>query len=237
MDEPANNSKISESIITVDGPSGAGKGTLCQLLAKKLGWHLLDSGALYRVLGIAAHRHGICLSDIDELARIARDMDLYFKINEVSGEVEPFFEGSNLADFIRTDEAGQAASKVAALLPVREALLEKQRAFYQKPGLIADGRDMGTTVFPDSAVKVFLTASAECRAERRVEQLKSKGVSANMRAIFDSIKARDERDRTRKNSPLVPAKEALIVDSSNMTIDEVLSQVIEFAEKKLLAVK
>ena len=222
-----------QKIITIDGPSGSGKGTLTQLVAQKLGWRMLDSGALYRVLGVASQRHGIEFSEEVQVTQLARNMDIQFLINESTGEVEPIFEGENLSVAIRTDEAGQAASQVAAIPTVREALLARQRDFYELPGLVADGRDMGTVVFPEAPVKIFLTASAECRAERRYNQLKNKGVSANMRALLDSIKARDERDRTRPVAPLVPAEGAFVVDSSSLTIDEVLTQVLEFAAKSL----
>ncbi|MCW8878081.1 MAG: (d)CMP kinase [Kangiellaceae bacterium] len=218
-------------IITIDGPSGSGKGTISQMVADKLGWHMLDSGALYRVLGLAAQRHSIDVSDEEQVAQLARNLDVQFVINRKNGEIEPVLEGENLASVIRTDEAGQAASKVAVIPSVREALLARQRDFYQEPGLVADGRDMGTIVFPDAPVKIFLTASAECRAERRYKQLKNKGVSANMRALLDSIKARDERDQTRSVAPLVPAEGAFVVDSSQLTISEVLTQVLDFAAK------
>lgn len=224
---------MSKNLITIDGPSGSGKGTITQLVAEKLGWHILDSGALYRVLGIAAQRHLIPFEEHEQITQLARNMDIQFLLNESSGEIEPIFESENVALEIRTDEAGQAASKVAAIPSVREALLARQRDFYREPGLVADGRDMGTIVFPDAPAKIFLTASAECRAERRYNQLKSKGVSANMRALLDSIKARDERDRTRSVAPLVPAEGAFVVDSSNLTIEEVLSQVLDFAAEKL----
>lgn len=224
---------MTQKIITVDGPSGSGKGTISQMLADKLGWHMLDSGALYRVLGIASQHHGIDFNDHQSVTTLARNLDIQFLTNDKNGEVEPIFEGENLAKQIRTDEAGQAASQVASIPSVREALLARQRDFYQEPGLVADGRDMGTVVFADAPVKIFLTASAECRAERRYKQLKNKGVSANMRALLDSIKARDERDRTRPVAPLVPAEGAFVVDSSNLTIDEVLAQVLDFASKSL----
>ena len=222
-----------EQIITIDGPSGSGKGTVSQLVATKLGWHILDSGALYRVLGVAARKNNIDLALHDKVTQLARELDIKFAINSCSGEVEPIYANENLASQIRTDEAGQAASQVAAIPEVREALLARQRDFYQGPGLVADGRDMGTVVFPQAAVKIFLTASAECRAERRFKQLKNKGVSANMRALLDSIKSRDERDRSRPVAPLVPAEGAFVVDSSNLTIDEVVSQIIDFAKEKL----
>ncbi len=221
------------NIITVDGPSGSGKGTISQLLAKKLNWHLLDSGALYRVLGIAAKRHSINIENTQQIQQLARNLDVSFITNEQSGEMEPILEGENLAAIIRTDEAGQGASQVAVIPEVREGLFKRQKDFYQPPGLVADGRDMGTVVFPEAPVKIFLTASAECRAERRFNQLKNKGVSANMRALLDSIKARDERDRTRSVAPLVAAEGAFVVDSSKLSIQEVFMQVIEFASKSL----
>ncbi|WP_196138256.1 (d)CMP kinase [Aliikangiella sp. G2MR2-5] len=218
-------------IITVDGPSGAGKGTVSQLLADKLGWHMLDSGALYRVLGVAVEKHGIDINNESEVTDLARNLDIDFISNKDTGEIEPLLQGENLGAMIRTDQAGQAASKVAAIPTVRDALLARQRDFYRLPGLVADGRDMGTIVFPDAPVKIFLTASAECRAERRYKQLKNKGVDANMRALLDSIKARDERDQTRSVAPLVPAEGAFVVDSSNLSISEVLTQVLDFASK------
>jgi len=226
-----------QNVITIDGPSGSGKGTVSQLLADKLGWRILDSGALYRVLGLATQRHQLSFSDDEKITELARNLDIEFKINGESGEVEPLFEGENISLLIRTDEAGQAASKVAAIPTVREALLARQQDFYQLPGLVADGRDMGTIVFPQAPAKVFLTASAKCRAERRFNQLKNKGVDANMRALLDSIKDRDERDSNRSVAPLVPASDALIVDSSEMTIDEVLAQIIDFAAKNILDLK
>lgn len=229
-----------KNIITIDGPSGAGKGTLTQLIADKLGWHILDSGALYRILGVATEQAGIDLSvenlnqtDKNAITDLARHLAVEFQLNSNSGEVEPLLDGVNLGKQIRTDEAGQSASKVAAIPSVRDALLARQRDFDKPPGLVADGRDMGTVVFCDAPVKIFLTASAECRAKRRYDQLINKGVGANMRALLQSIKARDKRDRTRPVAPLVPAADAFLVDSSQLNIEQVFSQVIEFANKKL----
>ncbi len=229
-----------KNIITIDGPSGAGKGTLTKLVADKFGWHILDSGALYRILGVASEQAGINLSieilseaDKTTITELARHLAVEFQLNLESGEVEPLLNGVNLAKQIRTDEAGQSASKVAAIPSVRDALLARQRDFDKPPGLVADGRDMGTVVFCDAPVKIFLTASAECRAKRRYQQLINKGVGANMRALLESIQARDERDRTRPVAPLVPAVDAFLVDSSQLTIEQVFAQVIEFAAKNL----
>ena len=222
-----------KNIITIDGPSGSGKGTVASLVANKLGWHLLDSGALYRVLGVAARRSSILLDSEQDLCRLASELDIAFVRNPNTGETDPLLEGENIAPFIRTDEAGQDASKVATLSSVREALLCRQRAFLREPGLVADGRDMGTIVFPQAPIKIFLTATAECRAERRYKQLKNKGVSANMRALLESIQARDERDRKRSVAPLVPAEDAVVIDSSQLSIQAVMNQVLVIADKKL----
>lgn len=228
-----------KNIITIDGPSGAGKGTLTHLVAEKLGWHILDSGALYRILGVAVEEQGVDLGSVElseesqaKITKIALNLDVKFEFSSISGEVEPFLDQVNLAKRIRTDEAGQSASKVAAIPSVRLALLQRQHDFYQSPGLVADGRDMGTVVFTDAPVKIFLTASAECRAERRYQQLINKGVGANMRALLESIQARDDRDQNRSVSPLVPASDAFIVDSSTLSIVDVFSQVVDFIKNK-----
>lgn len=207
-------------VITVDGPSGAGKGTLCEALAMRLGWHFLDSGALYRVLAFDGQQAGVALDDAETLATRARSLALRFA---PGGGVWLGAQDVSLA--IRSDAAGQAASQVATLQPVREALLALQRNFAQAPGLVADGRDMGTVVFPDAPLKIFLSASAPARAERRYKQLKEKGLDANLRALLDSIQARDERDQVRSASPLRPADDALVIDSTALAIDDVFGAV------------
>lgn len=220
-----------KNIITIDGPSGSGKGTVCHLLAKKLGWHLLDSGALYRITAYAAIEKNISLDDVDALAMLALNLDVSFVSNGVG--VDTILSGANVGDKLRTEIVGKAASQVAALQGVRDALLARQKAFLQAPGLIADGRDMGTVVFPNAAVKVFLDASAEERAQRRFNQLQSKGFDVNIARILDEIKDRDYRDRNRSVAPLKPASDALVIDSTSLTIDEVVSQVLDLTKLKL----
>lgn len=207
-------------IITIDGPSGSGKGTIGQLLAERLGWHFLDSGALYRVLGMAAQRRGIASDQIPELEALAQNLDLSFKQGKV------WFEGGDVSDEIRTEECGNAASKVAAVPEVRRALLDWQRAYAREPGLIADGRDMGSVVFPDAQVKIFLTASSEERALRRYNQLKGKGIDVSLANLTSEIEERDRRDRTRSVSPLQAPAAALELDSTAYSISEVLEKVI-----------
>ena len=218
-------------VMTIDGPSGAGKGTLCQLLAEKLGWHLLDSGAIYRVLSLAALHHDVEIYSEAALVPLAANLDVQF---QVEGElVKVILEGEDVSRTIRTEEVGNAASKIAAFPRVREALLRRQRAFRQAPGLIADGRDMGTVVFPEADVKIFLDASAEERAQRRYKQLQDKGFDVNFERLLTEIRERDDRDRNRAVAPLKPAEDALVVDSTSMTIDEVLATVLAYAEQQL----
>ncbi len=211
-------------MITVDGPSGAGKGTLCHALAEKLGFDFLDSGALYRITALSAVKKGIALDDEAKLAEVARYLDIQFLPE--NGEIRVILDGENVGDQIRSAEAGQNASKVAAFPRVREALLERQRAFSTEKGLIADGRDMGTVVFPDAQIKLFLDASAEERTKRRVKQLQEKGFNANFDEILAEIKERDFRDRNRAVAPLVPAKDALLLDSTHLSIEEVINQAL-----------
>lgn len=216
-------------VITVDGPSGVGKGTISHLLAKHFGWHFLDSGALYRLTALAAQRHGIDFSDEAAVAAVAADLDVTFRPTD-EGEVKVILENQDVSNDIRTEIAGNNASKVAVLPAVREALLQRQRDFAMLPGLIADGRDMGTTVFPQANVKLFLTASAEVRAERRYKQLKEKGLGANLRGLIDEIRQRDERDRTRSASPLRPADDAVTIDTSNKSIEEVFAEALSHCD-------
>ncbi len=219
-------------VIAVDGPSGSGKGTICSLLARELGWSLLDSGALYRLVALAARHHGVALSDVDALVVLAAHLDVQFITLDGHNEVAAVLEGEDVTNSIRTEECGADASVVAALGPVRDALLERQRAFACEPGLIADGRDMGTVVFPDAPLKIYLTASAEERANRRYNQLINKGLGASLQAILEDIQARDARDMSRDVAPLKPAKDAISLDTTTLSIEEVLAMVLDHARHK-----
>ena len=219
------------NLVTIDGPSGSGKGTVCHILAAKLQWHLLDSGALYRILAFAALQKKLSLDDEKSLADLALNLDVSFVSNGAG--VDTLLAGENVGDKLRTEIVAQAASQVAALQVVRDALLARQKAFNQAPGLIADGRDMGTVVFPDAPVKIFLDASAEERAARRFNQLQSKGFNVSIAQILSEIKERDFRDRNRPVAPLKPAEDALVIDSTSLTIDEVVNQVLELMKLKL----
>lgn len=222
---------VNTPVITVDGPSGAGKGTLCMLLAKQLGFHLLDSGAIYRVLALAAIHHGVDTESEEALVPLANHLDVQFI---AEGElVKVILEGEDVSSELRKEETGNAASKVAALPRVREALLRRQRSFASAPGLVADGRDMGTVVFPQAEVKIFLDASAEERANRRLKQLQDKGLSVKFDHLLREIQERDDRDRNRAVAPLRPADDALVLDSTSLSIDEVVAQALEYIESKL----
>jgi len=219
-------------VITIDGPSGAGKGTAARLVAEQLGWHLLDSGAIYRVLAVATLHHQLSIEEEEPLIPIAAHLDVQFEITS-EGEGKVILEGEDVSKSIRTEEVGAIASKIAAFPRVREALLRRQRAFKVAPGLVADGRDMGTVVFVDAPVKVFLTASAEERAQRRFNQLKENGFDVKIGRLLDDIRQRDERDQTRTVAPLIPAEGALLVDSTDLSIDEVVAEILTFANGKL----
>jgi cytidylate kinase len=214
--------KISIPVVTIDGPGGSGKGTVSQLLAAQLGWHYLDSGALYRVLGLTAQRRGVGLGDEPALCRLAETIQIHFVPQSDGGPTLVTVDGEDVSRDLRTEASGELASRVAVLPAVRAALLQKQRDFRRNPGLVTDGRDMGTTVFPDAILKVFLTASAEVRAERRYKQLKEKGFNANLAAILGEIRHRDARDSGRSVSPLKPADDAWMLDSSALSISEVV---------------
>lgn len=221
-------------VITIDGPGGSGKGTLAGMLAARLGWHLLDSGALYRLLAFAAQNHGADLTNEEILTSLAAHLDVQFIPAVGDGEQRIILEGEDVSRSIRTETVGAGASRVAALPTVRQALLARQKAFCETPGLVADGRDMGTVVFPDAPLKIFLTASPEIRAERRYRQLLEKGETATLAGLLDEINARDERDMNRSIAPLRPAEDAILIDSSHMGIENVLETVQEEARKRNL---
>lgn len=212
-------------VITIDGPSGSGKGTLSQMLARHLGYHLLDSGALYRLVALAAIKEGVNLLDEGRVSLVATRLNVVFNLdNDSSAQI--LLDGAEVTQLIRQESVGMGASQVAAYPEVRAALLERQRKFALPPGLVADGRDMGTTVFPDAQIKLFLTASAEARAERRYKQLSAKGATVDMSELVRDIKERDERDSNRTVSPLRPAEDAIIIDSTAMTIEEVFARML-----------
>ena len=217
---------VSAPVITIAGPSGSGKGTVAGILAKRLGWNLLDSGALYRLLAFAAGNHGVALDNEALLEKLAAHLDVQF-IGATDGKpARIILEGDDVTHAIRSETVAAGASKVAALPAVRDALLQRQRAFLEFPGLVADGRDMGTVVFPDAPLKVFLTASAEERARRRYLQLKAKGDDVSLSGLLDEIRARDERDTQRAIAPLKPAADAIQLDSTELSIEQVLERIM-----------
>ena len=220
-------------VVAVDGPSGSGKGTVSQLLARRLGWHLLDSGALYRLVAVAASRGGVPGDEVAGHVRVAEQMQVRFEVAPDGGERILLGEVDVTAD-VRAEQTGQGASRVAAWPAVRDALMQRQRDFARDPGLIADGRDMGTVVFPDAPLKIFLTASADERARRRYNQLKDKGSAGSLAALSREIAERDLRDSTRSVAPLRPASDAFVVDSTGMPVEAVVERVIELGRARAL---
>lgn len=213
-------------VLTIDGPSGAGKGTVSRAVAERLGWHFLDSGALYRATGLAARRRGIPPDAVDDLAALARDLDIRF-IERPNDDPEVRVDGVDVSDELRSEEVGALASAIAAVPAVRAALVDRQRAFRIAPGLVADGRDMGTVIFPDAPFKVFLTASAAARAERRHKQLKQKGLDVTLVDLLQEIESRDARDAARTVAPLRPAADAVVIDSTGLPVEAVVDLVLD----------
>jgi cytidylate kinase len=220
-------------VIAVDGPSGSGKGSLCQSLARELGWHLLDSGALYRIVGLAAVKRGTAFDDEKALAVLAAGLNVEFRASEPGEPAAVILDGEDISSEVRNETSGSYASSVAVYPAVRDALTGLQRSFAKAPGLIADGRDMGTVIFPEAPLKIFLTASAEERAGRRYKQLINKGQSVTLAAVLEDIQARDERDMNRIVAPLKPADDAVVLDSTSMALDDVFLRVIEEYRKSL----
>ena len=211
-------------VIAVDGPGGSGKGTITTRLANHLGWHFLDSGALYRLTALAVMKKQVPLEDENSLGEVAANLDIRFET--IGSDVISWLDGENVSDSLRFEETGVLASKIAVIAVVRSALTGRQRRFRQAPGLVADGRDMGTVIFPDANLKIFLTASAQIRAERRYKQLKEKGESVNLARLFREIQARDLRDQSRSVAPLRPAEDAVIIDSTELSIEEVFRKIV-----------
>ena len=214
-------------VLAIDGPSGVGKGTVARIIAQQQGWHLLDSGAIYRAFALAVDARNIDVTDESTLVEVANNLDLEFKSKVGSELVSVYLDGEDVSRVLRTEQTGEMASKIASIGVVRAALLKRQQAFAKTPGLVADGRDMGTVVFADAPFKVFLTASAQERANRRLKQLQNQGSEGIISQILADVVARDERDSSRKHSPLKPAKDALIIDTTELSIDKVITQVSE----------
>lgn len=223
-------------VITVDGPSGSGKGSLCRRLSARLGFNLLDSGALYRLTALSALRQQLPLDEPAELAQMARAMKVAFRVGDGDPPVLALLDGQDVDRELRSERCGGAASLVAEMPEVRDALLERQRAFRRPPGLVADGRDMGTVVFPDAVLKLFLTASAQERADRRYKQLIAKGISATVRELLMDIKERDLRDSRRSVAPMAPAADAVVMDTTGMPPDAVFAQAFSFVRERLITV-
>ncbi len=223
-------------VICLDGPSGVGKGTICLAVAKTLGWHILDSGSLYRITALQVARdfpgQDISALDASQLAEIAKNLSVYYE--EKNNELAIFLYSEDISQLIRNEEIGAKASQIAAIPAVREALLARQRAFLENPGLIADGRDMGTVVFPQSILKIYLTASAQERAQRRYKQLKDKGIDANLSTLVEELRLRDDRDMNRKTAPLKPASDAIIIDTTELDIEQVTDEVMHWVNQRVV---
>ena len=213
-------------VLTLDGPSGVGKGTVASIIAQKLDWHLLDSGAIYRAFAIVASNNDIKIDDIDGLLKLANNFDISFKLNSNHKPLNVYLNNFEVSSELRTEKTAALASQFAKIKSLRKTLLVKQRQFKKLPGLVADGRDMGTVVFPDAPFKVFLTAEVEERAKRRLKQLQETGIAGNISHTLAEVQKRDERDVNRQHSPLKPAKDALVIDTTNLTINEVITKVM-----------
>ncbi len=221
-------------VITIDGPGGTGKGTISKMLAKRLGWHFLDSGILYRALAMASQKHEIPFDAQEPLTQLASHLDVRFSTSSQGSMTEIYLEGEEVSQVIRSEACGNIASQVSQWPPVREALLQRQRAFRELPGLVTDGRDMGTVVFPDAPLKIFLAASPEERAKRRQQQLKEMGIDVTLSSLLEELRVRDSRDQEREVSPLVAAADAEVVDTTSLTIDEVFARVMREVGNRLL---
>ena len=213
-------------VLTIDGPSGVGKGTVANIMAYELKWNLLDSGAIYRAFALAASKRNIQIDNTDELLKLASNLDLKFESDPSNNKLSIYLDNIEVSAELRTEQTAELASKFAMIGPLRESLLVRQQKFKQTPGLVADGRDMGTVVFEDAPFKVFLTANVEERAQRRLKQLHAKGITGILSQTLEEVKKRDERDASRKHSPLKPSKDALVIDTSNLSINEVVAKVM-----------
>ena len=221
---------MSTPVLTIDGPSGVGKGTVARVIAQQLGWNLLDSGAIYRAFALAVESRGVDITDEPALVKIATHLDLAFKTQENSELVSVYLDGQDVSKELRLESTGEMASKIASIGVVRSALLKRQQDFATPPGLVADGRDMGTVVFKEAAFKVYLTANSEERANRRLKQLQAQGHQGIISQILAEVEARDARDSSRKHAPLKPAKDALIIDTTELSLMEVIAQVSELVK-------